>query len=77
MAVSHFLKSTSNDVTPVMEGFWRNDGEAPRPDSRWGILDDNKKRKINIWHYIDDIKEWENAKKHKRKKKKKQLWITG
>ena len=25
-------------------GFWNNNGEASRPDSRWGILDDKKKR---------------------------------
>ena len=65
------LTNASNDVTPVRAGFW-NDKEATRPDSRWGILDD-KKKKINIWPYIDDIKEWENAKKHKTKQNKKHL----
>jgi len=26
---------------------------------------------FDIWHYIDDIKEWENAKKNNNKKQKK------
>jgi hypothetical protein len=48
MAVFHFLKSKSNDVTDVYfkrrhnhKGmFWSNDGERTRPDSRWGVFDD-------------------------------------
>ena len=31
---------TVNDVTPVRECFWSNDGVGTRPDSRWGVLDD-------------------------------------
>jgi hypothetical protein len=45
VAVFHFLKSTSNDVTDVYfkwrhTRFWNNDGKGTRPDSRWGVLDD-------------------------------------
>ena len=40
MAVFYFLKSTSNDVTPIRECLWSNDGEGTRPDSRWEVLDD-------------------------------------
>ena len=91
------LTYASNDVTPVRAGFWSNDGEVTRPDSRWVILDD--KTCLCFWgffkffysycrsnlialiwtlltviwqiiestydfdnNYIDDIKEWENAK---------------
>ena len=31
---------TSTDVTSVRAGYWSNDGEGTRPDSRRGVLDD-------------------------------------
>ena len=72
-----------------MAGYWSNDGEGTRPDSRWGVLDEKNTYvflvvtvdKIllclygpdweiientyyfNIWYYVDNIKESENAKK--------------
>ena len=55
MSSFQILKLASNDVTgvayasnyvkPVRSGFWSNDGEPTRPDSRWRILDDKKKKK--------------------------------
>jgi len=40
------LAYASNYVTPVRSGFWSNDGEATRPDSRCeGFLMTTKKKK--------------------------------
>ena len=44
IAVSHFRKSTCNDVTDVCSK-WNYNGEAIRTDSRWGILDDKREKK--------------------------------
>lgn len=47
ITVSHFRKSTCNDVTDVWSK-WNYDGEAIRTDSSWGVLDDKiEKRKKN------------------------------
>ena len=42
------LTYTSNDVTPVRECLWSNDGEGTRPDSRWGVLDDKRQKCLCI-----------------------------
>ena len=38
------LAYASKDITPVRSGFWSNDGEATRPDSRWRILNNDQKK---------------------------------
>ena len=64
------LTYASNDVTPIREGFWRIDGVATRPDSRWGIIDDKEKENKYMTLYWWYYKEWENAKKHPKKTQK-------